>query len=108
MGGLLDADVLKADLTGMIGDLYADITGLTSSGTIEASVTDIGFEAELQIGGDVFTIKQTLIVRADEVTTAIAVGNLVQVDGTERMIGRYTLSSDGVSYTIDVVDVTTG
>jgi hypothetical protein len=89
MAGRLDTSVLSTDLSEMISDLYTSVTGLGSN-PVSAAVTDLAFEATLEVGGEVVTITQTLIVPASAI------------------VARYSESADGVSYNIDVADITTG
>ena len=78
MAGLLSTSVLQSDLNGMIADLYVSVTGNQVSGTASASLTDF--------------------------SASPIVGDTLTVDGVVRMIARWSLSSDGVSYTIDIAD----
>lgn len=107
MAGRLDTSVFSADLSEMISDLYTSVTGLGSN-AVSASVTDLAFEATLDVGGDVVTITQTLIVPASAISAPPTIGSLCTVGDTERMVARWSISADGVSYSIDVADITTG
>lgn len=107
MSGRLDTTIFGTDLSEMISDLYSSVTGL-STNPVSASVTDLGFDSELQVGGDVVTITQTIIVPASVISAPPVVGALCSIDGVERMVARYSISADGVSYNIDVADITTG
>lgn len=107
MAGRLDTSVLETDLSEMISDLYTSVTGLGSN-AVSAAVTDLAFEATLEIGGEVVTITQTLIVSASSISAPPTIGSLCTVGDTERMVARYSVSADGVSYNIDVADITTG
>ena len=107
MAGRLDTSVLSTDLDEMISDLYTSVTGLGSN-PVSASVTDLAFDATLEVGGDVVTITQTLIVPASGISAPPTIGSLCTVGDTERMVARWSISADGVSYNIDVADITTG
>lgn len=104
MSGLLDTSILETDLSGMINDLYASVTGGQVSGTASASLTDFQFASELEIGGEVYNITQTLIMKESSFSTEPLVGDAIFVDGQNRMIARWSLSADGVSYSIDIAD----
>ena len=108
MAGLLSTSVLQSDLNGMIADLYVQVSGNCITGTASASLTDFQFASELEVGGEVYNITQSVIVNASNVSSAPLVGDTITVDGTNRMIARYVLASDGISYTIDIADNTTG
>lgn len=105
MSGTIDATYFSTDLTYMIGDLWASVTGLGSS-AVSASVTDLGTAQELDIGGDVIRITQSLVVKASAISTP-AIGQLCSVSGVERMIAGFTKAADDVSYTIELADITT-
>ena len=107
MAGRLDIAVFGADLTELISDLYTVVTGLATN-AVSASVTDLAFASELEVGGEVFTITQTLIVPASVVSAPPVIGSLCTIGGTERMVARWSISADGVSYNIDVAEITTG
>lgn len=107
MAGRLDIAVLGNDLTELISDLYTVVTGLATN-SVSASVTDLSFASELEVGGEVYNITQTLIVPASVVSAPPTIGSLCTVGGTERMVARWTISADGVSYNIDVAEITTG
>jgi len=107
MAGRLDTSVLSTDLSEMISDLYTSVTGLGTN-AVSASVTDLAFESTLEVGGDVVTITQTLIVPASAISAPPTIGALCTIGSTERMVARYSESADGVSYNIDVADITTG
>ena len=107
MAGRLDIAVFGADLTELISDLYTVVTGLATN-AVSASVTDLAFTSELEVGGEVFTITQTLIVPASVVSAPPVIGSLCTVGGTERMVARWSISADEVSYNIDVAEITTG
>ena len=102
MAGRLDTTIFGTDLNELISDLYTVVTGLATN-AVSASVTDLSFVSELEVGGEVFTITQTLIVPAPPV-----IGSLCTIGGTERMVARWSISADGVSYNIDVAEITTG
>lgn len=107
MAGRLDTSVFNSDLSEMIYDLYTVVTGLATN-AVSASVTDLSFASELEVGGEVYTITQTLIVPANVISAPPTIGSLCTIGGTERMVARWTISADGVSYNIDVADITTG
>lgn len=107
MAGRLDIAVFGADLTELISDLYTVVTGLATN-AVSASVTDLAFTSELDVGGEVYTITQTLIVPVSVVSAPPVIGSLCTVGGTERMVARWSISADEVSYNIDVAEITTG
>lgn len=105
MAGSIPTSYFSTDLSYMIGDLYQSVTGLGSS-AISASVTDLTNASELEIGGDVFRITQSIVVLASSIS-APSIGSLCTISGVERMIGGFSLSTDGVSYTIELAEITT-
>ena len=105
MSGTIDTTYLSTDLTYMIGDLWASVTGLGSS-AVSASVTDLGTAQELDIGGDIIKVTQSLIVKASSIS-APSIGQLCSVSGIERMIAAFSRATDDVSYTIELADITT-
>jgi len=105
MSGTIDTTYFSTDLTYMIGDLWASVTGLGSS-AVSASVTDLGTAQELDIGGDVIRITQSLVVKVSAIS-APAIGQLCSVSGVERMIAGFSKAADDVSYTIELADITT-
>jgi len=105
MSGTIDTTYFSTDLTYMIGDLWASVTGLGSS-AVSASITDLGTAQELDIGGDVIRITQSLVVKASAIS-APAIGQLCSVSGVERMIAGFSKAADDVSYTIELADITT-
>ena len=107
MAGRLDTAVLGNDLSQMISDLYTSVTGLATS-AVSASVTDLGFDSELEVGGEVVNITQNIIVNASSISAPPVIGSLCTVGTDERMVARWSLSPDGVSYNIDVADISTG
>jgi len=107
MAGRLDTSIFGTDLNELISDLYTVVTGLATN-AVSASVTDLAFTSELEVGGEVFTITQTLIVPASVVSAPPVIGSLCTVGATERMVARWTISADEVSYNIDVAEITTG
>lgn len=107
MAGRLDTAVFGTDLNELISDLYTVVTGLATN-AVSASVTDLAFTSELDVGGEVYNITQTLIVPASVVSAPPVIGSLCTVGGTERMVARWTISADEVSYNIDVAEITTG
>lgn len=107
MAGRLDIAVFRTDLTELISDLYTVVTGLATN-SVSASVTDLAFTSELDVGGEVYNITQTLIVPVSVVSAPPVIGSLCTVGGTERMVARWSISADEVSYNIDVAEITTG
>jgi len=107
MAGRLDIAVFGADLTELISDLYTVVTGLATN-SVSASVTDLAFTSELDVGGEIYNITQTLIVPVSVVSAPPVIGSLCTVGGTERMVARWSISADEVSYNIDVAEITTG
>jgi hypothetical protein len=105
MGGAISTSYFGTDLSYVINDLWTSVTGLATS-TVSASVTDLATSSELDIGGEVFRITQSMVVCAG-VVSAPTIGVLVTVGGNERMIAGFSLSPDGVSYTIDLAEITT-
>lgn len=105
MGGAISTSYFGTDLSYVINDLWTSVTGLATN-TVSASVTDLVTASELDVGGEVFRITQSLVVCAG-VISAPAIGNLVTLAGNERMIAGFSLSSDGISYTIELAEITT-
>jgi len=93
------------DLDYLIQDLYQTVTGLGSN-TASASVTDLATSSELDVGGEVFRITQSMVVCASAISTP-SIGALCSISGTERMIASFSLSADSLSYTIDLAEITT-
>jgi hypothetical protein len=107
MGGRLDTNIFGTDLNELISDLYTVVTGLATN-SVSASVTDLSFSSELEVAGEVYNITQTLIVPATAISAPPTIGSLCTVGDTERMVARWSISADGVSYNIDVAEITTG
>jgi hypothetical protein len=105
MSGTIDTTYFSTDLTYMIGDLWTSVTGLGSS-AVSASVTDLGTASDLDIGGDIVRITQSIIVKASSIS-APSIGSLCSVSGVERMIAGFSKATDDVSYTIELADITT-
>ena len=105
MGGAISTSYFGNDLSYVINDLWTSVTGLASN-AVSASVTDLATASELDIGGEVFRITQSLVVCAGVVSSP-AIGNLVTLDGNERMIAGFSLSSDKISYQIELAEITT-
>ena len=105
MGGLIQTSYFSTDLNYMITDLWQSVTGLGSS-AVSASVTDLAVSSELDVGGDVFRITQSVVVCASMISAPI-IGNLCTVSGIERMVAGFSQSTDGLSYTIDMAEITT-
>jgi len=105
VGGLIQTSYFSTDLNYMIIDLWQSVTGLGSS-AVSASVTDLAVSSELDVGGDVFRITQSVVVCASMISAPI-IGNLCTVSGIERMVAGFSQSTDGLSYTIDMAEITT-
>lgn len=105
MGGSIPTSYFGTDLNYMITDLWQSVTGLGSN-AVSASVTDLATTSELDVGGEVFRITQSLVVCASMVSAPV-IGGLCSVSGVERMIAGFTESTDGLSYTIDMAEITT-
>lgn len=105
MGGSIQTSYFGTDLTYMIGDLWTAVTGLGTN-TVSASVTDLVTASELDVGGEVFRITHNMTVSASAVSTPV-IGSLCTVSGVERMVAGFSASSDGVSYSIDLAEITT-
>lgn len=105
MGGAISTTFFATDLTALINDLWQTVTGLGSN-PVSASVTDLATSSELDFGGDVYRITQSVVVCAGAISSPV-VGSLATVNGTERMIAGYSLSPDSLSYTIELAEVTT-
>jgi hypothetical protein len=105
MGGAISTSYFGTDLSYVISDLWTSVTGLATN-TVSASVTDLATSSELDVGGEVFRITQSMVVCAG-VISAPTIGALVTLDGNERMIAGFSLSPDGISYTIELADIST-
>ena len=105
MAGAISTSYFATDLDWVIQDLYQAVTGLGSN-TVSASVTDLTTASELDIGGEVFRITQSMVVCASAIS-APTIGNLCTVNGTERMIASFSLSPDSISYTLELAEITT-
>jgi len=105
MAGTIDTSYFRTDLQFMIADMFQTVTGLASS-AVSASVTDLTTASELEIGGEVFRVTQSVVVLASSIS-APTIGSLCTVSGTERMIGGFSQSTDGLSYTIELAEITT-
>jgi hypothetical protein len=105
MAGTIDTTYFSTDLTNMIGDLYTVVTGLGSS-AVSASITDLTYATDLEVGGEIIRVSQSLVVNATAVSVPV-IGNVVTIGGVGRMIANFTTSSDALSYTIDIADQTT-
>ena len=105
MAGTISTSYFATDLSYMIQDLYQSVTGLASS-AVSASVTDLATSSQLDIGGEVFNITQSLVVLASSIS-APTIGSLCTVSGVERMIGGFSQSTDGLSVTIELAEITT-
>jgi hypothetical protein len=67
MAGSIPTSYFATDLSSMIQDLYQSVTGLGSS-SVSASVTDLTTASELEIGGEVFRVTQSLVVLASGIS----------------------------------------
>jgi len=105
MAGTIDTSYFRTDLQFMIADMFQTVTGLASS-SVSASVTDLTTASELEIGGEVFRVTQSLVVLASAIS-APTIGSLCSVSGVERMIGGFSQSTDGLSFTIELAEITT-
>ncbi len=105
MAGTIDTTYFSTDLQFMIADLHQTVTGLGSN-PVSASVTDLSQASELEIGGEVLRVTQSLVVLASAISTP-SIGSLCTVSGVERMIGGFSQSTDGVSVTIELAEITT-
>ena len=105
MAGTIDTSFFSNDLQFMIADMHQTVTGLGSS-AVSASVTDLTTASELEIGGEVFRVTQSLVVLASGISAPV-IGSLCTVSGVERMIGGFPRSTDGLSFTIELAEITT-
>lgn len=105
MAGAISTSYFSSDLSYMINDLWTSITGLGSN-PVSASITDLGTTSELDVGGEVFRITQSVVVCAGVISSP-SIGSLVTLGGNERMIASFSLSPDGLSYNIDLAEITT-
>lgn len=105
MGGAISTSYFGKDLSYMINDLWTSVTGLGAN-AVSASITDLATSSELDIGGEVFRITQNMVVCASAIS-APSIGSLCSVNGTERMIAGFSLSTDSLSYTIELAEITT-
>jgi hypothetical protein len=105
MAGTISTSYFATDLSYMIEDLYQSVTGLGSA-SVSASVTDLTTASELEIGGEVFRVTQSIVVLASSISAPV-IGSLCTVSGVERMIGGFSQSTDGLSFTIELAEITT-
>jgi hypothetical protein len=105
MAGAISTSFFTADLQQMIGDLYTVVTGLGSN-AVSASITDLTYATDLEVGGEIIRVSQSLVVDATAVSIPV-IGNVVTIGEVGRMIANFTTSSDALSYTIDIADQTT-
>lgn len=105
MGGAISTSYFGTDLHYMIADLWQSVTGLGTN-PVSASVTDLGTSSELDVGGDVFRITQSMVVCASSIS-APSIGGLCTVNGEERMIASFSYGSESKSYTIELAEITT-
>jgi len=105
MAGAISTSFFTADLRQMINDLYTTVTGLGSN-AVSASITDLAFATDLEVGGEVIRVSQSLVV--DSTTVSVpTIGSVITIGGVERMIANFSTSPDGLCYTIDIADQTT-
>lgn len=105
MAGAISTTFFGRDLDYMVADLYQTVTGLGSN-TVSASVTDLATSSELDVGGEVFRITQSMVVCASAIS-APTIGSLCTISGEERMVAGFSLGADGLSYTIELAEITT-
>ena len=105
MGGAISTSYFGNDLHWAINDLWQTVTGLGSN-PASASITDLAKSADLDIGGEVLRVTKTMVVCASAVS-APTIGSLCTADGVEFMVGSFSTSADGLSYTIELADPTT-
>ena len=105
MAGNISTSYFATDLQNMIGDLYTVVTGLGSN-AVSASITDLTYATDLEVGGEIIRVSQSLVVDATAVSVPV-IGNVVTIGGVGRMIANFSTSSDSLSYTIDIADQTT-
>jgi hypothetical protein len=105
MAGSIDTTYFLSDLNGMIKDLHSSVTGLGSN-AVSASVTDLTTATDLDVGGEILRITQSLVVPASSIS-APTIGMLCSISGVERMVAGFSQSVDGVSYNLELADITT-
>lgn len=105
MAGAISTSFFTADLRQMINDLYTTVTGLGSN-AVSASITDLAYATDLEVGGEVIRVSQSFVVDATAVSVP-TIGSVITIGGVERMIANYSTAPDGLSYTIDIADQTT-
>ena len=105
MGGAISTSYFGTDLNYMIADLWQSVTGLGSN-PVSASVTDLATSSELDVGGEVFRITQSMVVCASAIS-APTIGSLCTINGEERMVAGFSYGSDSLSYTIEFAEITT-
>ena len=105
MAGAISISYFTTDLRQMINDLYTTVTGLGSN-AVSASITDLSYATDLEVGGEVIRVSQSLVVDSSAVSVP-QIGSVITIGGVGRMIANYSTSPDGVSYTIDIADQTT-
>ena len=105
MAGAISTSFFTADLRQMINDLYTTVTGLGSN-AVSASITDLSYATDLEVGGEVIRVSQSLVVDSSSVSVP-QIGSVITIGGVGRMIANFSTSPDGVSYTIDIADQTT-
>ena len=105
MAGAISTSFFTADLRQMINDLYTTVTGLGTN-AVSASITDLAYATDLEVGGEVIRVSQSLVVDSAAVSIPV-IGNVITIGGVGRMIANYSTGADGLSYTIDIADQTT-
>ena len=105
MAGAISTTFFGRDLDYMVADLYQAVTGLGSN-TVSASITDLATASELDVGGEVFRITQSMVVCASAIS-APTIGGLCTINGVERMVAGFSLGADSLSYTIELAEITT-
>jgi hypothetical protein len=105
MAGAISTSYFTADLRQMINDLYTTVTGLGSN-AVSASITDLSYATDLEVGGEVIRVSQSLVVDYSSVSVP-QIGSVITIGGVGRMIANFSTSPDAVSYTIDIADQTT-
>ena len=105
MAGSIDTTYFLSDLNGMIKDLHLSVIGLGSN-AVSASASDLTTATNLDIGGEILRITQSLVAPASSIS-ATTIGMLCSVSDTERMVAGFSKSTDGVLFPMKIVDITT-
>ena len=95
MAGAISTSFFTADLRQMINDLYTTVTGLGSN-AVSASVTDLAYATDLEVGGEVIRVSQSLVVDATAVSVP-TIGNVITIGGVGRMIANFSTSPDVIT-----------